>query len=91
VQGVREPPTDAVQQQLKQIAIAVLGYESGNGRLPLCADVRQELSIRTANPYANVEDKYNPWKEARASSPSGRASGGSFSAAVAPARADAGL
>jgi len=79
VQGVREAARRTqCSNNLKQIAIAVLGYESGNGRLPLCADVRQELSIRTANPYANVEDKYNPWKEARASSPSGRASGGSF-------------
>jgi prepilin-type N-terminal cleavage/methylation domain-containing protein len=85
VQSVRESARRTqCGNNLKQLALAVISYESSNGRLPLAADVRQELSIRNDPSWGPIEDKMNPWKEAGASNPSHRMSGASWILAVLP-------
>jgi prepilin-type N-terminal cleavage/methylation domain-containing protein len=73
---------------LKQLALGLLAFESGNGRLPLAADVRQEL-VEYQSPdvpqLVGAEDMHDPWTEAGASPVAGqRRSGASWILHVLP-------
>jgi prepilin-type N-terminal cleavage/methylation domain-containing protein len=72
---------------IKQLALAVLSYETSNGRLPLAADVRQELSRYDGSieQYEGAEQLHDPWTEAGGVSSGGiRRSGGSWILHVLP-------
>jgi prepilin-type N-terminal cleavage/methylation domain-containing protein len=73
---------------LKQVALALLSFESSNGRLPLAADVRQELVEYQGPGFAQLigaEDRHDPWTEAGASPVAGqRRSGASWILHVLP-------
>jgi len=78
VQGVREAARRTqCSNNLKQIAIAVLGYESGNGRLPAATRTTQKASCQGC---------YDPWGEARLGgvSPSDGMHGTSWMLAILP-------